>query len=222
MGQSDFFSNIWQWFMSLDFNIYLDFIGTFAFAISGIRLASGKNIDLFGAFVIGLLTAVGGGTTRDLLLGVTPFWLTTPSYIIITGLSLLIVVVFRKSLVKLNETVFMFDAIGLGFFTVAGLEKTLDLGFPFWAAILMGVITGSFGGLLRDICINEIPLIFRKDIYAIASLVGGLVYGLLMLLNVNSVVIGMISVITVIACRVFAMKLHISLPTLKGEKNNIL
>lgn len=217
MEAMDFRSDFWQWVFQQDFNIYLDFLGTFAFAISGIRLASGKNIDLFGAFVIGMLTAVGGGTLRDVMLGVTPFWLTTPSYVIITLLSLLLVIVFRKFLVKLNETVFLFDAIGLGFFTIAGLEKTIALGFPFWGAIIMGVITGSFGGLLRDICINEIPLIFRKDIYAIASLIGGVIYGLLLLTGMNSVIVGSISVVAVIASRLIAVKLHISLPTLKAE-----
>ena len=113
----------WQAFLNEDnIVLLLDFIGTFAFAISGIRLAMGENIDLFGAYVIGMLTAVGGGTIRDLLLGVTPFWLTTPTYVIITLISLLIVVAFRKQLVKMNEQLFLYDAIGLGFFTIVGME----------------------------------------------------------------------------------------------------
>ncbi|MDN4754920.1 trimeric intracellular cation channel family protein [Porphyromonadaceae bacterium W3.11] len=212
----DDYVNFWDWIISLDFNLILDLIGTFAFAISGIRLASGKNIDLFGAFVIGLLTAVGGGTIRDLLLGITPFWLTTPSYVIITSLCLLIVMIFRKYLVSLNETVFLFDAIGLGFFTVVGMEKAVLMGYPFWVALIMGVVTGSFGGLLRDICINEIPLVFRKDIYAMASVVGGLVYGALSLLEINPIVVESISVLTVISARLIAVRYHISLPILKG------
>lgn len=207
-----------KWMLEQDFTLILDYIGTFAFAISGIRLASGKNIDLFGAFMVGMLTAVGGGTIRDLLLGITPFWLTTSSYVIITTISLMIVIVFRKYLVKLNETVFLFDAIGLGFFTVVGMEKALALNFPFWVAITMGVVTGSFGGLLRDICINEIPLIFRKDIYAMACVVGGLVYGALNLLGVNSIAVESITVLTVIAARLIAVKYHISLPILKGHQ----
>lgn len=206
-----------KWMLEQDFTLILDYIGTFAFAISGIRLASGKNIDLFGAFMVGMLTAVGGGTIRDLLLGITPFWLTTSSYVIITTISLMIVIVFRKYLVKLNETVFLFDAIGLGFFTVVGMEKALALNFPFWVAITMGVVTGSFGGLLRDICINEIPLIFRKDIYAMACVVGGLVYGALNLFGVNSIAVESITVLTVIAARLIAVKYHISLPILKGH-----
>lgn len=207
-----------EWVLALDFTLILDFIGTFAFAISGIRLASGKNIDLFGAFVIGMLTAVGGGTIRDLLLGITPFWLTTPSYVVITSISLVIVMIFKKHLVKLHETVFLFDAIGLGFFTVVGMEKAVSLGYPFWVALTMGVVTGSFGGLLRDICINEIPLVFRKDIYAMASVVGGLVYGLLNLFDLNTIAVESIAVLTVIAARLIAVKYHISLPILKGSE----
>lgn len=211
------YASFFQWMLEHDFTLLLDYIGTFAFAISGIRLASGKNIDLFGAFMVGMLTAVGGGTIRDLLLGITPFWLTTSSYVVITTISLLIVIVFRKYLVKLNETVFLFDAIGLGFFTVVGMGKALDLNFPFWVALTMGVVTGSFGGLLRDICINEIPLIFRKDIYAMASVVGGLVYGALNLLEFNTIAVESITVLTVIAARLIAVKYHISLPILKGQ-----
>ena len=207
----------WQAFLN-EHNIVLllDFIGTFAFAISGIRLAMGENIDLFGAYIIGMLTAVGGGTIRDLLLGLTPFWLTTPTYVVITLISLLIVVVFRKQLVKMNEQLFLYDAIGLGFFTIVGMEKALMLGFPFWVALFMGVSTGSFGGLLRDICMNQVPLILRKDIYAMASVVGAAVYGILDLVGVQHVIVQVASVMVVILTRVFCVKYHISLPVLKG------
>lgn len=217
MVSLDVYTSFFDWLLHQDFTVYLDFIGTFAFAISGIRLASNKNIDLFGALVVGLLTAVGGGTLRDLMLGLTPFWLTTPSYLMITSMALLVVIIFRKQLVRLNDTVFLFDAIGLGFFTVVGMERAVMMGFPFWVAVVMGVVTGSFGGFLRDICINEIPLIFRKDIYALACLVGGLVYGLLTYFGVNGMVTESIAVISVIAARLIAVRYHISLPTLKGS-----
>lgn len=196
--------------------LILDYLGTFAFAISGIRLASGENVDLFGAYVIGMLTAVGGGTTRDLLLGLTPFWLTTPSYVLITLLSLLIVIIFRKHLVRMNEQLFVYDAIGLGFFTIVGMEKALMLGFPFWVALFMGVITGSFGGLLRDISLNQVPLIFRKDIYAMASVAGGLVYGVLEWCSLPHVLVQVVGVAVVIFTRILCVKYHLSLPVLKG------
>lgn len=209
----------WQELLNRDsITLILDFLGTFAFAISGIRLASGQNIDLFGAYVMGMLTAVGGGTIRDLLLGLTPFWLTTPSYVLITLFSLLVVVVFKKQLVKLNEQLFLYDAIGLGFFTIVGMDKAIMVGFPFWVALLMGVITGSFGGLLRDVSLNQVPLILRKDIYAMASVAGGLVYGLLDLIGVQHIVVQIISVAVVIATRVLCVKYHISLPVLKATE----
>ena len=124
-----------------------DFVGTLAFAISGTRLAAAKNFDWFGAYVVGVTTAIGGGTLRDVLLGVTPFWMTAPIYLIFSGIALVWVVVFRKYLVKQNNTWFLFDAIGLALFTVAGLQKALQLGFPYWVAIMMGSMTGAAGGV---------------------------------------------------------------------------
>ena len=152
----------------IDFITLCDYSGTFAFAISGIRLASAKKFDWFGAYVIGLVTAVGGGTLRDILLNATPFWMEQTSYLTVSALALLFVIIFRKFTIRLTNTFFIFDAIGLGLFAVVGIVKTLEYGFPMWVAIVMGTITGSFGGMLRDILINEVPLIFRKDIYALA------------------------------------------------------
>ena len=160
----------------IDFITLCDYSGTFAFAISGIRLASAKQFDWFGAYVIGLVTAVGGGTLRDLLLNATPFWMEQASYLTVSGVALLFVIIFKKFVIRLNNTFFIFDAIGLGLFAVVGIVKTLEFGFPMWVAIVMGTITGSFGGMLRDTLINEVPLIFRKDIYALACVFGGLIY----------------------------------------------
>ena len=125
----------------------LDFIGTFAFAISGIRLASAKRFDWFGAYVVGLATAIGGGTIRDVLLDVTPGWMTDPIYLICTGVALLWVICFGRWLIRLNNTFFIFDSIGLALFTVVGVGKSIALGYPFWVAIIMGSITGAAGGV---------------------------------------------------------------------------
>ncbi|GLL56830.1 hypothetical protein KUBF_44940 [Bacteroides finegoldii] len=141
----------------LTFVQILDFIGTFAFAISGIRLASAKRFDWFGAYVVGLATAIGGGTIRDVLLDVTPGWMTNPIYLICTGLALLWVICFGRWLIRLNNTFFIFDTIGLALFTVVGVGKSIALGYPFWVAIIMGSITGAAGGVIRDVFINEIP-----------------------------------------------------------------
>ena len=123
----------------------LDFIGTFAFAISGIRLASAKRFDWFGAYVVGLATAIGGGTIRDVLLGVTPGWMTNPVYLICTAMALLWVIFFGKHLIHLHNTFFVFDSVGLALFTVVGVGKSIALGYPFWVAIMMGSITGAAG-----------------------------------------------------------------------------
>ncbi|MGN0309338.1 MAG: trimeric intracellular cation channel family protein [Bacteroides sp.] len=196
----------------------LDFIGTFAFAISGIRLASAKRFDWFGAYVVGFVTAIGGGTIRDLLLDVTPGWMTDPIYLICTGLALLWVILFGKYLIHLHNTFFIFDSIGLALFTVVGLGKSLALGYPIWVAIIMGSITGAAGGVFRDVFINEIPLIFRKEIYAMACVVGGAVYWLCTLTGTEAYVAQVVCGIMVFVTRILSVKYKICLPTLKGEE----
>tara|TARA_B100000795_G_scaffold81225_1_gene58453 strand:+ start:6921 stop:7565 length:645 start_codon:yes stop_codon:yes gene_type:complete len=205
--------------LSLNFPNILDFLGTFVFAISGIRLASGKNIDLFGAYVIGLITAIGGGTTRDLLLGVTPFWILDPIYLIITGIALIAVIFLKEKLFKWGNTLFVFDAIGLGLFTIVGISKSLDAGLPLWVGVIMGTITGSLGGVLRDVLINEIPLLFRKDIYALASVLGGVIYLLCLKFELQSLFSEIIGVLAVIVFRIIAVNFHIKLPILSSINN---
>ncbi|MCD8079940.1 MAG: trimeric intracellular cation channel family protein [Bacteroides sp.] len=195
----------------------IEFTGTFAFAISGIRLASAKQFDWFGAYVIGLTTAIGGGTIRDLLLGVTPFWMTDPSYVICSGRALIWVILFSKTLIHLNNTFFIFDAIGLALFTMVGITKTLALGFPFWVAIVMGCITGAAGGVMRDVLINELPLVFRKEIYAMACVIGGLVYFVCHWLNFDPIITQLAGGTSVFLVRIVAVKYQIGLPILKGE-----
>lgn len=195
----------------------LDFIGTFAFAISGIRLASAKRFDWFGAYVVGFVTAIGGGTIRDVLLGVTLGWMTDPIYLICTGLALLWVILFGKHLIHLHNTFFIFDSIGLALFTVVGVGKSIVLGYPFWVAIIMGSITGAAGGVIRDVFINEIPLIFRKEIYAMACVVGGTVYWMCDLVGVHSYGCQVAGGISVFVTRILAVKYNICLPILSGS-----
>ncbi|MCL1607639.1 MULTISPECIES: trimeric intracellular cation channel family protein [Mediterranea] len=195
----------------------LEFIGTFAFAISGIRLASAKQFDWFGAYVVGVATAIGGGTIRDLMLDVTPFWMTNSIYLICSALALVGVILFGKFLIRQQNTFFLFDTIGLALFTVVGVEKTLALHFPLWVAIIMGTITGAAGGVIRDVFINEVPLIFRKEIYAIACVIGGLVYGLCHWLGLAMTVTELVSGVSVFMARILAVKYHWALPVLKGD-----
>lgn len=195
----------------------LDFVGTFAFAISGIRLASAKQFDWFGAYVVGLATAIGGGTIRDVLLDVTPAWMTDPIYLVCTALAMFFVILFRQYLIHMNNTLFFFDSIGLALFTVVGATKSIDLGYSFWVAIIMGSITGAAGGVIRDVFINEIPLIFRKEIYAMACVIGGVVLWLCTLAGVEPVISQIACGVTVFIARVIAVKYKVTLPILKGE-----
>lgn len=203
-----------------DFVNWCDYLGTLAFAISGIRLAAGKGLDWFGAYVVGFVTAVGGGTIRDILLDIKPFWLVQPSYLIITALGLIFTIIFRRQVVRLNHSLFVFDAIGLGLFVVVGVAKSYAAGFPWWVAVIMGTVTGSFGGLLRDVLINETPLIFRTDFYASACVLGSIIYVLMGRYSSLPIEwVQFISAISVFVFRVLAVVLHIQLPTFNPKLN---
>jgi uncharacterized membrane protein YeiH len=203
-------------FSDLDPTPYLDLLGTFAFAISGIRLASRKHFDWFGAYVIGFATAIGGGTVRDLLLDLPPIWLTDPRYLVITGLALLVTILFRSGSAKWVSTLFLFDAIGLGLFTVTGITRSLAMDLPVWTCIIMGTISGSVGGVIRDVLINELPLIFRKDLYATACVLGGVVYFGGLQLPFLAPFHGPLAALAVILVRVLAVRYQLGLPRLKG------
>ena len=126
----------------------IELLGTFAFAISGIRHAAAKQFDWFGGYVCGVAVAIGGGTIRDVMLGTTPFWMTTPIYLICTGVALLTVAFFGRWMEPLKNAWFVFDTLGLALFTIAGIQKSITFGQPFWVAIIMGCITGSAGGVI--------------------------------------------------------------------------
>lgn len=194
--------------------VVVEFLGTFAFAISGIRQAAGKNFDWFGGFICGIAVAIGGGTIRDVLLGVRPFWMTDPIYIICTFLAQVFVVVFAKYMKRLDNTWFVFDTLGLALFTIAGMQKTLAMGHPFWVAIIMGTLTGSAGGVIRDVLLNSVPVIFQKEIYAMASILGGCLFWLMRYLGVDATICATVSFFVIVAIRFLAVKYHLSLPIL--------
>ncbi len=196
----------------------VEVLGTVAFFMSGIRQAAAKHFDWFGGFVCGIAVAVGGGTLRDVLLGVTPFWMTNPFYIICCVLAQVLVICFSDLVKKLDNTWFVFDTLGLALFTIAGLQKSLDCGYSFWVAIIMGCITGSAGGVIRDIFLNNAPVIFQKEIYAMASILGGCVYfALVSLLNISVIISALVTFIIICAIRFIAVRYHISLPSLHSE-----
>lgn len=209
----------------MTFTLILDYIGTFAFAISGIRRASAKRFDLFGALVVGFATACGGGTLRDILLGETPFWMKSQepfweggfTYLLVVFFALIVVSILGKFLLKVSETIFIFDAIGLGLFTVVGMQKALEHGLPLWVSILMGVVTGAGGGVFRDIFINVEPLVFRKDIYALACVFGGLVFAVCYCLDFDLALTQALAAVAVITLRCIAMRYHWTLPVLRRD-----
>lgn len=196
----------------------IEFIGTFAFALSGIRLAASKHYDWLGGFVCGVAVAIGGGTIRDVMLGLHPFWMLSPIYILCTMFAQLVVIVCHHYLRRLDNTWFLFDTLGLALFNIAGIQKTLDCGFPFWVAIIMGCITGAAGGVIRDVLLNEEPVIFRKEIYAMACVLGGLTYWAFCALGVSLYVTVIAAFLVVCVIRFLAVKYHISLPKLRDEE----
>lgn len=193
----------------------IDILGTIAFAISGVLIAFNKRMDLFGILIIAFVTAVGGGTLRDLLLGDVPVsWMKdiTYSYVIIG--SAIVAIVLRNKINYLRTSLFLFDTIGIGLYTVIGIEKGINAELHPLICIALGTITASFGGVIRDILCNEIPVIFRKEIYATACILGGVVYFLLIKLPIDTNLVFIISGSVVIAVRLLAVKFKIGLPSI--------
>lgn len=188
--------------------IYIfDLIGTFVFAVSGWLLASKKQLDAFGASVIAFITAIGGGTLRDILIGKTPVgWMQDINVLIAIAAGIVLGSLFKRTFEKLRTTMFLFDSIGIGLFTIIGLEKTLELNLNPLVALIMGTTSAVFGGVLRDTLVNEIPLIFRKEIYASACIGGGVLFLILKYAQVDYELSIIITVSSIIALRILAVR----------------
>jgi len=197
----------------MEYFYYIDLVGTFVFAISGASAAIDRKFDIFGAFVLGLVTAVGGGTLRDVLIGSTPVgWMLDLNYLLIIAAGVIANFLFRKIIKRLHKTMFLFDTIGIGLFTILGLQKTLSLGLSPIIAVMMGTVSAVFGGVIRDVLANEVPLIFRKEIYATACLAGGIIYLLLNQIIADHLFAALFSIACVIVIRVLAVLKKWSLP----------
>lgn len=193
-------------FSSTELIYYVDLAGTFVFAVSGWLLASKKQLDFFGAAVISFITAVGGGTLRDVLIGSTPVgWMHDLNYLKVIAAGMLAAVFFKRIFERLRKTMFLFDSIGIGLFTILGLQKTLDFGLSPVVAIMMGTISAVFGGVLRDTLVNEIPMIFRKEVYATVCLAGGIVYLILGETPLNDDFRIIVTISTIITIRILAV-----------------
>lgn len=192
-----------------------DYIGTFAFAISGALKAARKKFDLFGAIFLGFVTAIGGGTLRDIMLGVPVAWLHNITYFWVILVAVIVTFLFRNTIERYSKTLFLFDTIGISVFTIIGMQKGLNLDIHPILAVMMGILTAVFGGIIRDIMCADIPLIFQKEIYATACLLGGLVYWILLWLSCPDFIAIIIATTIIIAVRTLSVRKNWSLPKFK-------
>lgn len=206
--------------MQFEYFRLIDILGTIAFAISGVYAAMEKKLDIFGVVIIAFVTAIGGGTLRDLMIGDLPVsWIRNINYTIIILATTAIVIAFRSYIKNFEKTLLVFDSIGLGMFTIFGIQKGLAFNLHPFICVALGTITGCFGGVIRDMLLNNIPVIFRKEIYASACIAGGTVYFLLRILNVNEDINDAISITTTFLIRILAMRYDWQLPQIyKKEK----
>ncbi|MEC3877982.1 trimeric intracellular cation channel family protein [Parapedobacter sp. 10938] len=195
---------------------YIDLLGTMVFAISGAMAATRNNIDLFGAAFTGFVTAIGGGSLRDIFLNLRPVWVDDGNYLLAILVGVLIAVWLRSILGKFARTLFLFDALGIGFFTVVGVQKSLAYDSSGIAAVVLGMFSAVMGGVIRDTLLNETPLIFRREIYATACLLGAALFFTLDSLGVGYVINASLTVVTVVVVRVVAVKYRLALPLVGG------
>lgn len=196
---------------------FLDYFGVFVFAMSGVLAASEKQLDLFGGFIIAFVTALGGGTLRDMFLNVDIGWILDTTYIYTVLGGTAFALIFKKIAKHIRKTVYLFDSIGIGLFTILGVQKALALDVPIIVVIMFGVITATFGGVIRDILCNEIPLIFRKEIYATACIVGASLYVTLYFFELNEIINIIISGSVIIIIRIIAVVKKLRMPLINDR-----
>ena len=197
----------------------LDLFGTAVFAISGVWVACRKDMDLFGALVLAFVTAVGGGTIRDVLLSATPvFWINDTLYLLVILATVMVAIVGRRWHERSKWIMQVSDALGLAVFVVIGVTKSLSFGVEPMVAIMMGVLTGCGGGAIRDLLAGEVPMVLRKEIYASAAMVGGAVLVFLEPLIQNIDITSVIAATVVLVLRLLALYKDLSLPSLSLPK----
>ena len=205
----------------MTFFMALDFIGTIAFAFSGALTAMHKKLDIFGIFIIGFVTAIGGGTLRDILIGNTPvIWMEQTYYIYLIGMAVILAILFRRYLAHLSRSLFLFDTIGLGIFIIIGVEAGIRAELDPIICIALGAMTGCFGGVMRDTLCNMVPVIFLKEIYATASIAGGILFIILYNAGMKSDVIYIATAGLIIVIRLLVVRYKVSLPSFYGVEKN--
>jgi uncharacterized membrane protein YeiH len=194
----------------------IDIIGIAAFSIAGTFAAMEKKLDYFGIFVIAFVTALGGGTLRDILIGEVPVkWMYDASQGLTVVISTTGALLFTNLIKNFNKILLLFDSLGLAFFTVVGIQKGVSLGLHPVICVALGTITACFGGVIRDIALNNIPLIFHKEIYATACIFGGILYFLLRAAGLSSVPLEAICIPSIIVLRLLAIRYKWQLPVPK-------
>jgi uncharacterized membrane protein YeiH len=194
----------------------MDAAGTLVFAMSGALTAMERRMDLFGVSVIAFVTALGGGTLRDVLIGSLPVgWAAHPHALRSVALGIAVAVLFKPYVMRLSKTIFLFDTLGIGLFSLLGLQKTLALGLPPEVAVIMGAVSAVFGGVLRDLLCGRVPLIFRKEIYATVCLAGGACFLLLERLWPQSPWNMAAVIALIVAARILIVKYGWSFPQFK-------
>ena len=199
---------------------YSDLLGTMVFAISGAMAANRRRIDIFGATFMGFVTAIGGGSLRDVFLNIRPVWVEDGNYLIAIFAGVFISIVGNRKLYNWAKTLTLFDALGIGFFTVVGTQKSLDYGSSSIAAIMLGMFSAAMGGVIRDTLMNETPLILRKEIYASACLSGALLFVILYHLEVPNGVSAFCAATLVFLIRIISVKYKLSLPSAPGTSKS--
>jgi len=202
--------------------LYLaDLIGVFVFAVSGAIAGRQKEMDLFGMFMLATVTCIGGGTLRSVLTGSTPPpVMTDPAYLIVSACATITSFFCQPLWAKWQRVVSLFDAIGLGIFVCIGVQVSQTIGLSWWACVGMGMVTATFGGVIRDLLRAEIPLIFRKEIYATAALVGGMIYLILDHAQMPTTFNIITTTFLTATIRIIAIKLNLNLPS-PTSKNDL-
>lgn len=206
--------------MEFELIYYIDLLGTMVFAISGSMAANRFGIDVFGSTFTGFVTAIGGGSLRDIFLNLRPVWVEDGNYLIAIFIGVMISILFNKHLDRFARTLFLFDALGIGFFTLVGVEKSLSNDSNAIAAVLLGMFSACMGGVIRDVLMNITPLILRKEIYASACLAGAIIYALLTLTAIDPKLNAIICVAVVCGTRFLAVRYNFSLPSVEEMKND--
>jgi uncharacterized membrane protein YeiH len=198
--------------------LLIDILGTISFSISGVLTALKKRMDVFGIFIIAFVTAAGGGTLRDILIDANITWMRNLTFVYVIAGAAVFAIIFRKKLGYVRKSLFLFDTIGIALYTIVGVEKGIAAGLPPLICIALGTMTACFGGVIRDILCNEIPIIFRKEIYATACILGGVAYFALLKTSLSEDIIVIVSGSIVITVRLLAVYFKLSLPSIYSKR----